>query len=136
MLLKSLEELDDIVIKIQEMLPDGGIVLLVGNLASGKTTLVKNFVKLLGIKEEATSPTFSILNIYDNRVYHYDIYNEGSSKFLQSGLLENLEHPGYHFIEWADDTLEALIKDLGFEWIKVEITPHETKRSYRISHGA
>ncbi len=136
MLIKSLDTLDDISIEIQKRLPDGGIVLLVGNLASGKTTLVKNFVKRIGIDEEATSPTFSVLNVYDDYVYHYDIYNEGSNKFLQSGLLEHLAYPGYHFIEWADDTLVQLIKDLGFSCIKIEIEPHAMKRKYRISDEA
>jgi tRNA threonylcarbamoyladenosine biosynthesis protein TsaE len=133
-LIKDLETLTDISIKIKEILPDGGIVLLVGNLASGKTTLVKNFVESLNLSESATSPTFSILNIYDNRVYHYDIYNEGSDKFLESGLLENLEKEGYHFIEWADEKLEKLITDIGFDFIKIEIETQDKKRSYRISH--
>jgi len=133
-LTKDLETLTDISIKIKEILPNGGIILLVGNLASGKTTLVKNFVELLELKDKATSPTFSILNIYDDKVYHYDIYNEGSDKFIQSGLLENLELEGYHFIEWADDKLEKLIGDIGFDFIKIEIKPQDDKRVYRISH--
>jgi len=120
-LIKVFDELVDIIKYIEEMLPNGGIVLLVGDLASGKTTLVQNFVKTLGLKDEATSPTFSILNIYDDKVYHYDIYNEGSDKFMQSGLLENLELEGYHFIEWADEKLEEMIKASGFEFMKIEI---------------
>jgi tRNA threonylcarbamoyladenosine biosynthesis protein TsaE len=133
-LTKDLETLTDISIKIKEILPDGGIILLVGNLASGKTTLVKNFVEFLGLNESATSPTFSILNIYDDLVYHYDIYNEGSDKFLESGLLENLEKEGYHFIEWADEKLEKLIGDIGLDFIKIEIEPQDKSRVYRISH--
>jgi tRNA threonylcarbamoyladenosine biosynthesis protein TsaE len=133
-LTKDLETLTDISIKIKEILPDGGIILLVGNLASGKTTLVKNFAELLGLNDKATSPTFSILNIYDDRVYHYDIYNEGSEKFIQSGLLENLELDGYHFIEWADEKLEKLIDNIGLDFIKIEIEPQDGNRVYRISH--
>ncbi len=135
-MIKVFENLVDIIKYIEEILPDGGIVLLVGDLASGKTTLVQNFVSHLGLKDEATSPTFSILNIYDDRVYHYDIYNEGSDKFMQSGLLENLELDGYHFIEWADDKLEKMISASGFEFIKIEITHCQENREYRVSHGA
>lgn len=135
-MIKSIDELDDISLKIKELLPSYGIVLLVGNLASGKTTLVKNFAKHLGLKDEVSSPTFSILNIYDDKLYHYDIYNEGVDKFLQSGLLENLELKGYHFIEWADENLEKIIKELGFLSIKVEISPLDKKREYRISYGS
>jgi len=135
-LIKVFDELVDIIKYIEEMLPNGGIVLLVGDLASGKTTLVQNFVKTLGLKDEATSPTFSILNIYDDKVYHYDIYNEGSDKFMQSGLLENLELEGYHFIEWADEKLERMIKVTGFEFMKIKIEHREKNRVYKVSYGS
>jgi len=135
-LIKVFDELVDIIKYIEEMLPNGGIVLLVGDLASGKTTLVQNFVKTLGLKDEATSPTFSILNIYDDKVYHYDIYNEGSDKFMQSGLLENLELEGYHFIEWADEKLEQMIKATGFEFMKIKIEHLEKNRVYKVSDGS
>jgi len=124
----SLKDLKNIV----ELLKESHIILLKGNLASGKTTLVKEFVKSLGIKSEVSSPTFSIMNSYEDRVFHYDIYNEGSKKFIESGLLENLESDGYHFIEWADDSLEELLKVYGFSYTKVEITPKDDKREYKI----
>jgi tRNA threonylcarbamoyladenosine biosynthesis protein TsaE len=135
-LIKVFEELVDITKYIKDTLPDGGIVLLIGDLASGKTTLVQNFVKYLGLKDEATSPTFSILNVYDDRIYHYDIYNEGSDKFLESGLLENFEKDGYHFIEWADEKLEKMIEVLGFEFMKIEIKNLGNRREYRITNGS
>lgn len=135
-MIKVFKDLVDITKYIKESLPAGGIVLLVGDLASGKTTLVQNFVSYLGLKDEATSPTFSILNIYDNKIYHYDIYNEGSDKFMQSGLLENLEFDGYHFIEWADEKLEKTILASGFEFMKIEIENCGENREYRISHGS
>ncbi len=131
-MIKSFEELTDISLEIKRLLPDGGVALLVGDLASGKTSLVKNFVESIGISSEVTSPTFSILNIYDNYVYHYDIYGGGSKKFLQSGLLENLELKGYHFIEWADLELEELLKMVKIKYIKIEILIHRDKREYRI----
>lgn len=131
---KELENLVDISKEIKTKLPDGGIILLIGNLASGKTTLVKNFVEYLGLDDEVTSPTFSILNIYDYRVYHYDIYNEGSDKFMQSGLLENLELEGYHFIEWADEKLEDLINLSGFKYLKIKIKPSANKREYSFDY--
>ncbi len=135
-MIKSFDEITDVSLKIQDIFPDGGIVLLVGDLASGKTSLVKNFVGVLGVNEDVTSPTFSILNIYDDRVYHYDIYNQGSQKFLESGLLENLEFCGFHFIEWADKDLERYLKVAGFKYLKVVISPSGEKREYRISYDS
>jgi tRNA threonylcarbamoyladenosine biosynthesis protein TsaE len=131
-MIKSKDELGDVVCKIKQLLPKGGVVLLKGDLASGKTTLVKAFVKDAGVEEEATSPTFSIMQHYGDDLYHYDIYNEGVSKFIESGLLENLEKEGYHFIEWADEKLRDILEVYGFDFITVEITPEGEKRAYRI----
>ena len=127
----SLEELDKVTSKIKKELPDGGVVLLRGNLASGKTTLVKEFVNFLDLSDEATSPTFLIQNIYSDKVFHYDIYNEGTAKFIESGLLEELERKGYHFIEWADERLEEIIRSYGFKVLSIEINPISSdKREY------
>jgi tRNA threonylcarbamoyladenosine biosynthesis protein TsaE len=127
---KGLDELTDVSKEISKRLPDGGIVLLVGDLASGKSTLVKDFVKFLGLKSDATSPTFSIMNVYEDRVFHYDIYSEGVSKFIESGLLENLEVAGYHFIEWADSKLEEILTSYGFDFLKIVISTNCEKREY------
>jgi len=131
-MIKSIDSIHEVVEKVKEKVPNGGIVLLRGNLAAGKTTLVKAFVASLGIDEEATSPTFSIMHQYGDRVWHYDIYNEGVEKFIESGLLENLEEEGWHFIEWADEKLEEILKAYGMAYITVEITPAGAKRAYRI----
>ena len=129
----SLDEIQQLVSKIKDILPSGGIILLKGDLASGKTTLVKEFVKSLSLKDSATSPTFLIQNIYDDRVFHYDIYNEGSKKFIESGLLEELEKKGYHFIEWADEGLKMVLKNYGFSYLSIEIIPvDKDKREYKI----
>ncbi len=128
----GLEGLDALNEKIIKHLPMGGIVLLKGDLASGKTTLVQGFVRFLGLKVEATSPTFSVMNVYGDSVYHYDIYNEGTQKFIESGLLENLEKKGYHFIEWADEKLEEILTVYGFSFLRIEIKPSNDKREYSI----
>ncbi len=129
----DLSQLDQLSKEVVNRLPNGGIVLLVGDLASGKTTFVKSFVKFLGMSEDVSSPTFSIMNVYGDRVYHYDIYNEGSSKFIESGLLENLEQEGYHFIEWADEKLEKILDMYGFESVIIKIEPKDEKREYTIA---
>ena len=126
----GVKELESVIDEIKKK--DIYIILLKGDLASGKTTLVKEFVKSLGIGDEVSSPTFSIMNVYDNRVYHYDIYNQGSEKFFESGLLENLELDGYHLIEWADERIRSILKSYGFSFLEVEIYPKDDKREYKI----
>ena len=132
---RDLDGLDDVCYQIKEKLPKGGIVLLRGDLASGKTTLVEAFVKYLGLKCAVTSPTFSIMNSYEDKVFHYDIYNEGTAKFIESGLLENLENKGYHFIEWADEKLQEILTSYGYAFIMIDIKQRAQAREYHF-HAA
>ena len=126
----NINELNKVVEAIKKI--DKRIILLRGNLASGKTTLVKAFVKSLGIKENVTSPTFSIQQIYDDRVFHYDIYNKELKNFLALGLFEEFEKEGFHLVEWGDERLELILKEYGFEYIVVDIESFEDKRIYSI----
>ena len=107
------------------------IVLLVGDLASGKTTVVKEYVKYLNIKDIVTSPTFSIQQIYNN-IFHYDLYNKSFEEFLALGLLEEFEKEGIHFVEWANDRLKNILDEYGFENITIKINKLQDKREYII----
>lgn len=112
---------------------DEGVVILRGDLAAGKTTLVKTFAKLRGVDEEVTSPTFSLQQCYGNDVYHYDIYNHGVEHFLALGMLEELEKKGLHFIEWGDEKLENMLQDAGFDVAVIEIEKiAPDKREYKV----
>jgi tRNA threonylcarbamoyladenosine biosynthesis protein TsaE len=108
------------------------VVLLQGDLASGKTTLVKAFLQHLNIQSEVTSPTFCIQNQYENSMFHYDVYNKSLEEFISLGLLEEFEKTGVHFVEWGDDKLEELLKSYGFEVIKIIIEKRDEKRRYSI----
>ncbi|WP_421716752.1 tRNA (adenosine(37)-N6)-threonylcarbamoyltransferase complex ATPase subunit type 1 TsaE [Arcobacter arenosus] len=115
-----------------EALNNDCIIILRGDLASGKTTFVKNYVKSLGINENVTSPTFSLQSIYDNRVFHYDVYNKTLEEFISLGLLEEFEKNGIHFVEWGDQKLEELLKSYGFNVLILNIEKLENKRQYKI----
>jgi len=108
------------------------IVLLQGDLASGKTTFVQNFVASLNIKEAVTSPTFSIQSVYGNHIYHYDIYNKTLNEFISLGLLEEFEKKGIHFVEWGDDKLKNILLEYGFNVITIKIEKKEESREYKI----
>jgi len=95
------------------------IILLNGTLGSGKTTLVKEFVKSFDIDENVTSPTFAIQNRYGN-IYHYDVYQK-KDEFIMLGMIEELEKEAFHFIEWGEE-IEDILKDFGFNYIKINIT--------------
>ena len=89
------------------------IILLDGNLGSGKTTLIKAMVKQLGSDDEANSPTFAIVNEYrtpDFPIYHFDLYRlKDFYEALDFGIEEYLSQPdAYVFIEWADIIADIL----------------------------
>ena len=108
------------------------IVLLIGDLASGKTTFVKRYLKYKGIDEVVTSPTFSIQQIYKNNFFHYDLYNKNLDEFIALGLLEEFEKDGIHFVEWGNEELKQILKDFGFDTISIKINKKEDKREYEI----
>ena len=129
----TLAHIDKIINELKKLVQDKNMVILLqGDLASGKTTLVKNFVKDLGINELVTSPTFSLQSIYGESIYHYDVYNKSLEEFISLGLLEEFEKEGLHFVEWGDDRLYELLNSYGFEVLKVSIEKLQDKRRYKI----
>lgn len=127
-------ELSRVCERIKTDLPEGGVVILQGDLASGKTTLVKTFAKDLGTVEAVTSPTFSLQQCYGDRLFHYDIYNHGLDHFIALGMLEELEREGYHLIEWGDEQLMGILKNAGIPVIRIKIEKCEhEKRCYEVS---
>jgi len=113
-----------------------GVVILKGDLAAGKTTLVKAVVKALGINEEVTSPTFSLQQCYGNSIYHYDIYNHGLEHFVSLGMLEELDKDGLHFVEWGDDSLVEILSSAGISTVIIEIDKvSDNEREYRIDYA-
>ena len=130
----GLEVLESVVAAIIERLGEGGVVILQGDLAAGKTTLTQAFARVLKLPDQVTSPTFSLQQCYGERLFHYDIYNHGLEHFLSLGMLEELDKEGYHLIEWGDDALASLLKSAQIKTVIVTITKTEDqKRLYRIS---
>lgn len=129
----SLNELTQVCERITKELPNGGVVVLQGDLASGKTTLTQAFARYLGMEDAVTSPTFSLQQRYGEKLYHYDLYNYGFEKFLSLGMMEELEHSGYHLIEWGDESLIGWLKRAGIESVILKITKcDEQSRCYEV----
>ena len=87
------------------------VVLLSGELGSGKTTLTKGIVSGLGAasEEEVTSPTFTLVHVYGgsqrpvSKVYHVDLYRiENFHDFETLGMEDVFEKPGVLIVEWAE----------------------------------
>jgi len=82
----------------------GDVVALVGELGSGKTTLVKSIAAAWGYKRGAVSPTFALANEYQTKrgtIYHMDMYRL-SDRELSAFPLEDYWGQGLCLVEWAD----------------------------------
>lgn len=124
----NLNELDELI----KILPREGVIILKGDLASGKTTLVKAIAKAHGVSSDVTSPTFSVMQGYENGIFHYDIYQNGFEGIIKNGLFENFFEEGLHLVEWGDDELEKMLKKFDIDYIKICISAHEKGRKYEV----
>ena len=130
----ELDKIDELSFYLIELLKNENyIVILRGDLASGKTTLVKNYLKALNLDDLVTSPTFSLQAIYSNNIFHYDVYNKTLNEFIALGMLEEFEKDGTHFVEWGDEKLEEILKDYGYNVVLIEIEKKDNKRVYKIN---
>ena len=97
------------------------LVFLEGELGSGKTTLIKQFCKELGFKNQVTSPTFPLLNIYKNNqknIYHADLYRlKNIDEINELGFYEIIENNNWIFVEWP----ELLYGVIDFSYTKIRI---------------
>lgn len=103
---KSDEETQDFGQRLAKELKPGDVVLLVGDLGTGKTTFVKGVARGLRMKPDAVhSPTFVLMNIYEGRLplFHFDLYRlEPGDELNRLGFEEFLYGEGVALIEWAD----------------------------------
>ena len=111
--------------KFAKLLTGGEIILLNGDLGAGKTTFTREVLISLGVKEQITSPTFTIMREYNTKkfdIYHFDMYRLSSGKeAIDYGLEEYLFSESKRnivFIEWSDNIKDILHK----KYIQVNIT--------------
>jgi len=87
---------------------DKKIFLFYAAMGVGKTTLIKQLIKQLGVSENVNSPTFSLVNEYrdkdDNPIFHFDFYRiEDEVEALDIGIEEYFNQNAYCFIEWPEN---------------------------------
>ncbi len=92
------------------------LVMLIGDLGAGKTTLTKGIIEALGVarKEEVLSPTFSLIHEYEGnpKVYHIDLYRLDRVPELETLGLEDLwERDAIVIIEWGEKFTQQLPGD-------------------------
>lgn len=105
-LIYSFDERYRVVETLKQLLSECSVMTFAGNLGAGKTTIIGDLLHACGVIPPITSPSFTYLNIYENRkgerFYHFDLYRiETLKKFQQMGFDEYLYQPdSWAFIEW------------------------------------
>lgn len=123
---QALSEVEAVAQKLLDLSKDCKIILLRGELGSGKTALTKFICKLLNVKDEASSPTFSLVNQYETesgeQLYHFDLYrlksieeaiDIGCEEYFNSGKLCLIEWPEIAMEIIPDEHIDVLIELKG-----------------------
>ena len=103
-------------------------VLFDGDLGSGKTTLIKNISMKIGSKDNISSPTFPILNIYESnneKIYHADLYRIDNILDLNEiGFFDIINEKKWIFIEWP----KKIIKYFEYPYSHIKIKIDDSKK--------
>ncbi len=144
-LTNSVEETLNLGIKLGKLCNPGDIICLIGDLGTGKTHLTKGIAVGLGINDNITSPTFNIVNQYDNgrlTMYHFDVYRVSDPDEISAiGFDEYIFSSGVSVIEWANYIEELIPKnflkveisklnDINSDARKIILTPHGENYDY------
>ena len=97
------------------------IILITGEVGTGKTTLIKEYCKLIGVEETVNSPTYTLINEYQNKrgkIVHMDLYRvKDINEINELGLFEYLEN-NIVIIEWP----ELILKMIDIKYSMINIT--------------
>ncbi len=110
-------------------LPVPSVVGFQGSLGAGKTTIIKNIIRNLGIEEMVTSPTFNIVRSYNKEdldVYHVDLYRISSIHEFNDLDLPLFKENTLFFIEWSD--LLPIANLDNWRLITIEVIDENTRK--------
>lgn len=122
----SVSDNPKIVKSILDAFPNDRIFAFFGEMGAGKTTLIKDFCKVLEVKGNTSSPTFALVNEYKTEsgksIYHFDMYRiEDPSEAIRIGFEEYLDSGNYCFIEWPEKIQNLLPS--SFVQVRIQVTP-------------
>ena len=133
-IIENIEALNEVSDYIISLLSKNRFFIFNGNLGVGKTTLIKNIMKSLGSTDSVSSPTFSIVNEYVDKLgkyyCHFDFYRiNNSMEAIEIGLFDYFDSNKVCFIEWAEK-IEDLLPE---SFIKIDILVENNHRKISIS---
>jgi tRNA threonylcarbamoyladenosine biosynthesis protein TsaE len=127
-------EIGFIVKAVLSIKPLPRIILLVGNLGAGKTTLVKALVKSIGSNAITQSPTFSLINEYPlikgGKIIHSDWYRiKNANELYDAGIVEYIDSDNTLIIEWPEIGMDLLESEY---YLKITIEHQSNTRTYTL----
>lgn len=111
---KSVDDTRELAGAVAALAKPGDVVLLAGDLGSGKTAFAQGFGRALGVNEPIVSPTFTLVRHYPGRLplVHVDVYRlDHLQEVVDLGLPELLDEGGVALIEWGDMAAPSLPAD-------------------------
>lgn len=129
--INSINDIGRVAEKLLAFCHDTRLITFQGEIGAGKTTLITTLCEILEVEDIVSSPTFSIVNVYEGKqiVYHMDLYRlEDIEEALGIGIEEYLDSGHYCFIEWPE-LIEPILYDLDMVQVQIGVID-ETKRSF------
>lgn len=134
----KLSEIDSVARWVIDSATHCRVICFEGDLGAGKTTLISAICRQLGVKENVSSPTFSLINVYSSQsnssfkeVVHIDLYRlSGEEEAMRAGIDEYIHGGSMCFIEWPqkapgilpDEYLRVQLSVLGSDERSIEIS--------------
>jgi tRNA threonylcarbamoyladenosine biosynthesis protein TsaE len=120
-----LDGLDRTAITLLNSFQEKRLFAFFGEMGAGKTTFIKAVCKTLGVQENVSSPTFALVNEYQDKdfrpVYHFDFYRiENEQEAIDIGVREYFSSGHYCFIEWPEKILHLLPEDTVRLYITIQ----------------
>ena len=103
----NLSDLPLVADKVADFMPNDGVVVFQGAMGAGKTTLIKEICKRLGVDDDVSSPTFGLVNVYQKNnggiINHIDLYRlEDEREAEEAGIFNLFAQDGLSLIEWPE----------------------------------
>jgi tRNA threonylcarbamoyladenosine biosynthesis protein TsaE len=111
---KSVEDTRAMAAELAQLAVPGDLIVLAGDLGTGKTAFTQGFARGLGVVEQVTSPAFVLVRSYEGRLplTHLDVYRlDNLQELVDIGISELLDEGGVTVIEWGDVVTPVLPPD-------------------------
>lgn len=131
-LIENIDKIDEAAKQLLAAIGDHKIIALRGKMGAGKTTLTAAIMRALKMDEEASSPTFAIVNEYHSSetgqtVYHFDFYRlESPAEALEIGVEDYWESGNLCLMEWTENIEDILPEETLF--VDIEETENSKRK--------